>query len=45
MEVAVEFPGTVPVRDSKTPHGPSVCFSGGSWAVFIGELKSGRHRI
>ncbi|WP_260470840.1 DUF397 domain-containing protein [Streptomyces sp. RP5T] len=34
------FPGTVvPVRDSKVPHGPALCFEAGSWAAFIGELK------
>ncbi|MEU4044768.1 DUF397 domain-containing protein [Streptomyces antibioticus] len=29
----------VPVRDSKRPHGPALCFNSTSWAAFIGELK------
>ncbi|MGA5416649.1 DUF397 domain-containing protein [Streptomyces pseudogriseolus] len=42
MEVADGLPGLVPVRDSKAPHGPTLCFEGASWAVFIGDLKSRR---
>ncbi|MEU9350064.1 DUF397 domain-containing protein [Streptomyces griseoloalbus] len=34
------FPGVVPVRDSKAPHGPALCFEAVSWAAFIGELKA-----
>ncbi|MFI5677383.1 DUF397 domain-containing protein [Streptomyces cellulosae] len=37
------FQGTVvPVRDSKVPHGPALCFEAVSWAAFIGELKAGQ---
>ncbi|HCA84323.1 MAG TPA: DUF397 domain-containing protein [Streptomyces sp.] len=43
MEVADGFPGVVPVRDSKTAHGPVLTFSPASWAAFITELKTG-HR-
>ncbi|MEU5094520.1 DUF397 domain-containing protein [Streptomyces sp. NPDC020996] len=32
----------VPVRDSKVPHGPALCFDAASWGAFIGELKAGR---
>ncbi|WP_319291457.1 DUF397 domain-containing protein [Streptomyces sp. AK08-02] len=39
MEVADGFRGVVPVRDSKAPDRPELCFGDGSWAVFIGELK------
>ncbi|MFI1728707.1 DUF397 domain-containing protein [Streptomyces acidicola] len=39
------FPGVVPVRDSKVPHGPALSFEGRSWAAFIGELKADRHRV
>ncbi|WP_245694602.1 DUF397 domain-containing protein [Streptomyces abyssalis] len=35
------FPGVVPVRDSKRPHGPAVVVSASSWSAFVGELKSG----
>ncbi|WP_241740926.1 DUF397 domain-containing protein [Streptomyces sp. L2] len=38
------FPAVVPVRDSKVPAGPALCFDAASWAVFIGELKAVRHR-
>ncbi|MFF3406747.1 DUF397 domain-containing protein [Streptomyces sp. NPDC002742] len=45
MEVADRFRGAVvPVRDSKVPYGPALCFEAASWAAFIGELKDGRHR-
>ncbi|MEV6615431.1 DUF397 domain-containing protein [Streptomyces sp. NPDC051051] len=45
MEVADGFRGAVvPVRDSKVPHGPALCFETAAWAAFIGELKAGPHR-
>ena len=45
MEVADGFrESAVPVRDSKVPHGPVLCFEAASWASFIGELKAGGHR-
>ncbi|MFF9485942.1 DUF397 domain-containing protein [Streptomyces sp. NPDC014676] len=39
------FPGVVPVRDSKAPQGPALCFEAVSWTAFIGELKTDRHRV
>ncbi|MET9098436.1 DUF397 domain-containing protein [Streptomyces antibioticus] len=41
VEVAADLQAEaiVPVRDSKAPHGPSLCFDADSWAAFIGELK------
>ncbi|WP_073948534.1 DUF397 domain-containing protein [Streptomyces kebangsaanensis] len=44
MEVADGLPDLIPVRDSKVPGGPALVFPAGSWAAFIGELKTGRHR-
>ncbi|GGN06408.1 hypothetical protein GCM10011578_030500 [Streptomyces fuscichromogenes] len=45
MEVADGFQAAVvPVRDSKVPGGPALCFEAASWAAFIGELKAGGHR-
>ncbi|MFK4103758.1 DUF397 domain-containing protein [Streptomyces sp. NPDC019531] len=39
------FPeAVVPVRDSKAPHGPALCFDAATWAAFIGELKADSHR-
>ncbi|MFE8962296.1 DUF397 domain-containing protein [Streptomyces iakyrus] len=41
MEVADGFPGAVvPVRDSKAPQGPALCFDATAWTAFIGELKT-----
>ncbi|KOT42029.1 hypothetical protein ADK41_09115 [Streptomyces caelestis] len=45
VEVADGFRAVVPVRDSKAPHGPALCFEAVSWAAFIGELKTDRHRV
>ncbi len=43
VEVAGGFrAAVVPVRDSKVPHGPALCFRAASWTAFIGELKTGR---
>ncbi|WP_243762328.1 DUF397 domain-containing protein [Streptomyces sp. Tu 3180] len=39
------FPGVVPVRDSKVPHGPALSFGAVSWTAFTGGLKAGRHRV
>ncbi len=44
MEVADGFPGVVPVRDSKAPHGPALCFEAVSWTAFIGGLKAEHRR-
>ncbi|MGA5354553.1 DUF397 domain-containing protein [Streptomyces thermodiastaticus] len=33
----------VPVRDSKVPHGPVLCFETSAWTAFIGGVKTG-HR-
>ncbi|MEU2624765.1 DUF397 domain-containing protein [Streptomyces sp. NPDC007157] len=44
MEVANGFQDVVPVRDSKVPHGPALCFGAASWSVFTGELKAVPHR-
>ena len=33
--------GTVPVRDSKTPHGPVLHFPATAFADFLAEIKKG----
>ena len=43
VEVADGLSGLVPVRDSKVPQGPTLCFAGAPWTAFIGDLKSRRH--
>ncbi|MEV5598874.1 DUF397 domain-containing protein [Streptomyces sp. NPDC052496] len=40
IEITEDFPGTVPVRDSKTPHGPILTFPSASWTAFIDSLKT-----
>lgn len=39
VEVLDDYPSGVPVRDSKTPHGPALVFSLGGWSSFIAEVK------
>nr|WP_179084654.1 DUF397 domain-containing protein [Streptomyces rectiverticillatus] len=41
VEIADGFPGIVPVRDSKTPHGPAVALTSTTWAAFVASLKAG----
>ncbi|MBD0739299.1 DUF397 domain-containing protein [Streptomyces sp. CBMA29] len=42
VEVADNCPGTVPVRDSKDPHGPTLTFTPTAWTAFLTTLKSGQ---
>ena len=44
VEVADGFPAVVPVRDSKAPDGPALCFEAASWAAFLGGLRAEHHR-
>ncbi|MEU1164330.1 DUF397 domain-containing protein [Streptomyces sp. NPDC005921] len=39
LEVADDFPGAVPVRDSKTTDGPILRFSAQAWDRFVDRLK------
>ncbi|MFE4513153.1 DUF397 domain-containing protein [Kitasatospora sp. NPDC056783] len=41
VEVASEFPGLLPVRDSRDPHGPALVFLPSAWASFIAAVRSG----
>ncbi|MFI9354578.1 DUF397 domain-containing protein [Streptomyces lydicus] len=41
VEVAGGQPGVVPVRDSKSPHGPAVAFTADSWSSFVAAVKDG----
>ncbi|WP_461066964.1 DUF397 domain-containing protein [Streptomyces pseudoechinosporeus] len=34
-----DLPDLVPVRDSKTPHGPALVFPANAWGNFVGALK------
>jgi hypothetical protein len=41
VEVAMNLPGVVGVRDSKDPEGPKLIFTPTEWRTFITGLKSG----
>ncbi|MFF4605804.1 DUF397 domain-containing protein [Streptomyces sp. NPDC001339] len=41
IEVADDFPGMVPVRDSKAPHGPALVFAADGWSSFVAAVKGG----
>ncbi|MFD9210280.1 DUF397 domain-containing protein [Streptomyces sioyaensis] len=40
VEVADDYPGLVPVRDSKNPHGPALLIPAGAWTTFVNSLKN-----
>ncbi|MEU4032931.1 DUF397 domain-containing protein [Streptomyces collinus] len=40
VEVAANFPGLVPVRDSKVPDGPAVLIGAAAWAPFVDALRA-----
>ncbi|MFF8437276.1 DUF397 domain-containing protein [Streptomyces bacillaris] len=39
IEVSDDFPGVVPVRDSKRPDGPAVVFGSSAWAAFVSDMR------
>ncbi|MFJ9926318.1 DUF397 domain-containing protein [Streptomyces misionensis] len=41
LEVSDDLPSSVPVRDSKTPHGPVLLFTDPAWAAFVGAVGRG----
>ncbi|MFD4764736.1 DUF397 domain-containing protein [Streptomyces niveus] len=41
VEVSDDFAALVPVRDSKTPHGPVLAFGESGWASFVSALRDG----
>ncbi|WP_237323707.1 DUF397 domain-containing protein [Streptomyces sp. MOE7] len=41
VEIADGFPGGIPVRDSKDPHGPALVFPTSRWSSFIAAVKNG----
>jgi hypothetical protein len=42
VELSDDLAVVVPVRDSKTPHGPVLVFPAGGWSSFVAAVKSGR---
>ena len=41
VEVAVNLPGVVAVRDSKNPGGPMLLIPAAEWSAFVRDLKAG----
>ncbi|MDH6113922.1 hypothetical protein P3T36_002743 [Kitasatospora sp. MAP12-15] len=41
VEVAPNFPGVTPVRDSKDPSGPALVFPADVFAAFVAGVKAG----
>jgi Domain of unknown function (DUF397) len=41
VEVAVNLPGVVAVRDSKDAHGPALTFTPADWHSFTARLRRG----
>ncbi|OLZ71481.1 DUF397 domain-containing protein [Streptomyces sp. IMTB 2501] len=39
LEVTHDFPTLIPVRDSKTPHGPKLLLRPSAWSAFVDHLK------
>ncbi|MEU6392801.1 DUF397 domain-containing protein [Streptomyces sp. NPDC046939] len=39
LEVATDFPGLVPVRDSKNPAGPRLVLRAETWSAFVAGLR------
>lgn len=42
VEILDGYPSGVPVRDSKTPHGPALVFPAAGWSSFIAAIKNGQ---
>ncbi|GAA1176579.1 hypothetical protein GCM10009654_37210 [Streptomyces hebeiensis] len=40
VEITEDYPGIVPVRDSKTPHAPALIVPTAAWSAFIATLKA-----
>ncbi|MFF2951820.1 DUF397 domain-containing protein [Kitasatospora sp. NPDC057965] len=41
VEAAPDFPGAVPVRDSKDPSGPVLVFTSSEFAAFVAAVRAG----
>ncbi|MFC5666628.1 DUF397 domain-containing protein [Kitasatospora misakiensis] len=40
VEIAPDFPGLVPVRDSKDPEGPALVFPTPAWRAFLTAVQA-----
>jgi hypothetical protein len=41
VEVATHLPGTVALRDSKNPTGPTLTVGPADWSAFVARIKAG----
>ncbi|MFF3072862.1 DUF397 domain-containing protein [Kitasatospora sp. NPDC057904] len=41
VEVTSDFPGLLPVRDSKDPQGPALIFRTEAWRSFVSAVRTG----
>ncbi|MET9051444.1 DUF397 domain-containing protein [Streptomyces rhizosphaericola] len=39
VEVSDDFPGLIPVRDSKQPEGPALVFAAPAWTAFVNDMR------
>ncbi|MFJ1895380.1 DUF397 domain-containing protein [Streptomyces sp. NPDC088115] len=39
VEITDDFPGIIPVRDSKNPTGPTLIVQPEAWGAFVSSLK------
>lgn len=39
IEIAPDFPETVPVRDSKNPDGPVLVVTRSAWSAFVDSVR------
>ncbi|MCR8942828.1 DUF397 domain-containing protein [Streptomyces sp. OUCMDZ-4982] len=39
VEVSDDFPGVIPVRDSKQPEGPALVFGAPAWVAFVNDVR------
>ncbi|MFE9607786.1 DUF397 domain-containing protein [Streptomyces sp. NPDC006012] len=44
LEVLDDHPSGIPVRDSKTPHGPALLLPRSAWSSFVRGVRSGMLR-
>ncbi|GAA0435234.1 DUF397 domain-containing protein [Streptomyces luteireticuli] len=40
VEITDQFPGEVPIRDSKSPDGPAIVVRSAPWAAFVNALAT-----
>ncbi|MFE4516938.1 DUF397 domain-containing protein [Kitasatospora sp. NPDC056783] len=41
VEVSADYPGVIPVRDSKDPEGPALVFPADAWQSFVAAVVAG----